>query len=151
MIGKELGLDLGTDAQLAIDALMAAHVLLKEFILQGHAGEVGHQLEMATVHLTPAEATPSAEHIEPAPHAAAGHHRGGDHPGRAEQAMQQGVQQGHHRLITRLGLELAVAENSELADHLGASLPRRPLQLLPPETPIGVEDHQHGPLRLHKP
>jgi hypothetical protein len=84
VVRQELGLDLGADAELAIEALVAAHVLLEQFVLQRHAGEIGHELEMAAVHLAPAEAAAAAEHVEAAQLAVAGHHRGGDHPGRPQ-------------------------------------------------------------------
>ena len=77
IIRQQLCLDLGTDAELAIQPLMAAQFLGQQLIFQRYGGEIGHQLQMAAVHLTPTEALPGAEHIEAGMAVAAGHHRGG--------------------------------------------------------------------------
>ena len=94
VVGHQLGLDLGADTQLTIHPLVAASILLQAGGFQAHTHQVGHQLHMAPVHLTPAEAGAAAEHVEPAAHLAAGHHGGGKQLTHADRTAHPLIQQG---------------------------------------------------------
>ena len=141
VIGQQLGLDLRARTELAIEALMAPHGLLQGIIFQGHGAEIGHQLQVASMHLTPGKALAPTKDIKPPPLHAAGHHRGGKHLATAQQAAYPLVEQG----------QLPIPEGCQLTHQLGTAIPRRCLELLAPDAAIFVKHHQHGPLCLHQP
>ena len=62
-VRQQLGLDFSTDAELAIEPLMAPHGLEQGLVFQSHGGKVGHQLQVAAMHLAPGKALPIAEDV----------------------------------------------------------------------------------------
>ena len=110
-VWQQLGLDLRADDQLTIEAFVAAPVLLKNLVLQGHPGEIGHELEVAAIHLTPAIAPPTTEHVQPSPLTIARHDGGGHHLGRTQQATDKGIEHRHNIFPTSRVPERTIGES----------------------------------------
>ena len=150
-VRQQLGLDLGADAELAVQAFVSAPVLLENFVLQGHPGEIGHELEVAAIHLAPAVAPPATEDIQASPLAIARHDGGSHHLGRTHQATDQRVQRRHNGFPTSLGRERAIGEGGDLPQHLAATIASGGLEMVSPQPAVVMEDHQQAALGLHQP
>ena len=150
-VRQQLGLDLRADAQLTIQAFVAAPVLLENLVLQGHPGEIGHELEVAAIHLAPAVAPPATEDIQASPLAIARHDGGSHHLGRTHQATNQGIQRRHDSFPTCLGRERAIGEGGDLPQHLATTIASRGLEMVSPQPAVVMEDHQQAALGLHQP
>jgi hypothetical protein len=147
-VGKQLGLDLGTGAELAIEALMAAAVLLQQLGFNRHPGEVGHQLHMAPVDIAPGQPLGAAEDVEATARPVAGHHGGAEQLHLPQQPAHLQIELGDFLLFSQTGGQIQLPQ---LAQQLSAAGRRTGLGVLPPEAPIGVENHQQTSLRCHQP
>ena len=150
-IRQQLGLNFSADAELAIKTFVALHRLQQGVVFQGDTGEIGHQLQMAAVHLTPVQVGAGAKHVEAPPLLAARHHRGADQTAIAQHPPHQMVEVGHHSRIAIGHGQLPIGHRRQLAQHLTAALRWDGLEHLPPEAAILVKHHQQGALSLHQP
>ncbi|CAI8321116.1 MAG: Uncharacterised protein [Cyanobium sp. ARS6] len=73
MIRQQLGLNLGTDAELAIHSLMQTGLLEHLIVFDRNTGEIRHELHIATVRITPDQRARRVEHIETPTLATSGH------------------------------------------------------------------------------
>ena len=145
-----MGLDLGAGTELAIEALMAAPLLQQQVVFQGHPGEVGHQLAMAAMHIAPLRTAGWAKHIQTAPLATAGDHRGAQQGGPAKVASHQLIKTSHQAGLASASQQAAIIEVGQLAQQIAVALQRGAVKLLPPEAAIAMEGQQQGPLGLHQ-
>lgn len=147
MVGKQLRLDLRTGVELAIEALMAAAVLLQHLGFDGHAREISHQLHVAAVDITPGQAFGAAEDVEASAGPVTGHHGGAEQLHFPQKTTHLQIELGDLLLLGQASGQIQLPQQ---AHQFAAAGGRTGLGVLPPEASVGVEDHQKAGLSSHQ-
>ena len=149
-IRKKLSLNLGSDAQLPIDTLMASGFLQHLVIFDGDACKISHKLRVTAMDIGPDQITIRIEHIKTPPGSTSGNNGCGEHSSLGQLSLNKAIHGEKLTVLRSKPGSLPGGQTRQPAQQLLAWLHRYSLKLISPEPTIRLKWHKNRPLHIHQ-